>query len=361
MRADTGLMSGRTALANVRVFDGTALTEPATVVIDGDVIGADATGAAVADHRGAVLLPGLLDAHVHLGRPGDLGELARHGVTTALDMACWPRERVDSFRGQVPDIRSAGLPAIGPGGNHARMPGMPGEAILTDPAQARGFVARRVAEGADYIKVVIEGDLLSQATIDAVVAAGQAHGKLTVAHASSADAYRRAVRAGADVVTHVPRDAVLDADLAATMARNGQVAVPTLTMMKAVTDAFRVPGEDYAHSRDSVAVLHAAGVPVLAGTDALSGPAPIPNPVRLGSSLHDELALLVAAGLTEVEALRAATVLPARHFGLPDRGAIRPGLRADLIMIDADPTRDIGATRALRGVIAAGSDLIRDH
>ncbi|MEV7043568.1 amidohydrolase family protein [Amycolatopsis sp. NPDC051061] len=345
----------KTVLTGVRVFDGAALTEPTTVVIDGPLIGVDATGAEVVDGAGATLLPGLFDAHVHLLTPDDLRALAAHGVTTALDMACWPRDRVDSFRGRVPDIRSAGLPAIGPGGNHAKMPGMPEEAILTAPAQAAEFVARRVADGSDYLKVVIEGDLLDQATIDAVVDEGKAHGKLTVAHASSVDAYQRAVRAGADVITHVPRDGVLDAETTAKMAAQGQVAVPTLTMMDALTTKLGADG--YAFSRDSVTALHAAGVPILAGTDAFSAPM-LPVPVVQGASLHQELALLVEAGLSETDALRAATDLPARYFGFPDRGAVREGLRADLVLVDGDPTRDITTTGKIRRVWAAGEVVV---
>ncbi len=339
------------ALTGVRVFDSTGLTEPTTVVIDGSQIGSDPDGAEALDCAGATLLPGLFDAHVHLLAPDDLRALAAHGVTTALDMACWPRERVDSFRGQVPDVRSAGLPAIGPGGNHAKMPGMPEEAILTTSGQAAGFVARRVAEGSDYIKVVIEGDLLDQPTIDAVIAEGKAHGKLTVAHASSVDAYQRAVRAGADVVTHVPRDGVLDAATTARMVEQGQVAVPTLAMMEALTT--KVGADGYAFSRDSVVALYAAGVPVLAGTDAFSAPM-LPFPVVQGASLNHELELLVDAGLSAVDALRAATELPARHFGLPDRGAVWAGLRADLVLVEGDPTRDITATAKIQRVWAAG-------
>ena len=161
-----------TALQNVRVFDGDRLLEPGTVV----------------DGRGGVLLPGLFDAHVHLLGPDDLDLLAHAGVTTALDMACWPPQHVDALRGRAPDIRSAGTPAIGAGRTHARMPGMPAEAILNAPRQAAPFVEKRVAEGSDYIKVVIEWpgpDLLDQATIDAVVARARAHGKRSVAHASS--------------------------------------------------------------------------------------------------------------------------------------------------------------------------------
>lgn len=345
-----------TALNNVRVFDGTRLTEPQTVAFD-SVLGMDPAGAETIDGAGATLLPGLFDAHVHLNSSAELDQLAEHGITTALDMACWPQQKVDSFRGRVPDIRSAGLPAIGPGGPHSQMPGMPSEAILTDPAQAEQFVARRVAEASDYIKVVVDGQRLSQTVIDAVVAAGQAHGKQAVAHASSLDSFRRAVQAGADIITHAPRDGVLDPETIAQMVQQRQVSVPTLAMMEAIIDAFALPGEDYAYSRDSVAALHAAGVPICAGTDAFAGAVPIPKPVIHGPSLHHELELLVHAGLTNTEALRAATTLPAQHFELTDRGEIRPGLRADLLLVDDDPLSDITATRSIQRIWSTGNEI----
>ncbi|MFB7087884.1 amidohydrolase family protein [Streptomyces sp. NPDC056296] len=348
--------SSNIVLTNVRIFDGSQLTEPTSIAFNGGVIvPPDALpGTETVDCGGATLLPGLFDAHVHLLFPDDLVKLAAHGVTTALDMACWPPERVDSFRGHTPDIRSAGTPAIGGGGNHARMPGMPHDAILSNPGQAEHFVAQRVAEGADYIKVVIEGDLLSQATIDAVVTAGKARGRLTVAHASSVDAYRRAVQANADVITHAPRDGVLDTDIVAQMVQQQQVVVPTLAMMEAVIKGLAPAGQDYAFSRDSVTALHAAGVPILAGTDAFSGPAPLPNPVSHGSSIHRELELLVEAGLSEAAALRSATDLVAQQFNLTDRGALTPGLRADAILVDGDPLADIRATRNIRRIWASG-------
>ncbi|ATL69323.1 amidohydrolase family protein [Nocardia terpenica] len=126
-----------------------------TVVIDGDRIGEDPAGGEVLDAGGAVLLPGLIDAHVHLDGLDTLDLLAAHGVTTALDMAAAP-EAVAELRGLsgTTDIRSAGMPIIGPGGGHARVLGE--RAILTDPSHAAAAVAERVAEGADYLKLVLE-------------------------------------------------------------------------------------------------------------------------------------------------------------------------------------------------------------
>ena len=88
-------------------------------------------------------------------------------------------------------------------------------------------------------------------------------------------------------------------------------------------------------TREAVRQLVRAGVPILAGTDA-------PGPgSTYGASVHGELELLVGAGLTPVQALTAATSAPARAFRLADRGMIAPGKRADLVLVDGDPTTDI--------------------
>jgi imidazolonepropionase-like amidohydrolase len=99
--------------------------------------------------------------------------------------------------------------------------------------------------------------------------------------------------------------------------------------------------EGVSNAVESTRRLHAAGVPILAGTDA-------PNPgTAHGPSIHGEMALLVRAGMTPLEALRSATSRPADAFGLADRGRVRPGSRADLVLVDGDPARDITATRRI--------------
>jgi imidazolonepropionase-like amidohydrolase len=182
-----------------------------------------------------------------------------------------------------------------------------------------------------------------------------------VAHAVSTAALDMALRAGVDMITHVPLDRGLTESTAARVLAQKCVSIPTLTMMKGIVDrsaAVSQPkrvaaGPSYKSARGSVAELHRAGVPILAGTDANAGPG-IPFSPRHGESLHDELELLIEAGLSTVEALRAATVLPAQYFGLHDRGVIEPGRRADLLLIDGDPIADIRATRQIRRVWCAG-------
>ena len=358
--------SEKIALTNVRVFDGRELRGPTAVVMEGGIVGDNSEGARIIDAGGATLLPGLIDAHVHLLNEGHLQQLADFGVTTALDMGAWPPSMVDSLRNRtgMADMRSAGIPATSAGSSHSHLPGWPAEEMVDGPAGAAQFVTDRIAEGADYIKLIVDTPGPDQEILDALVAASHRHAKLTVAHAVSTAALDMALLAGVDMITHAPLDRPLTESTTARILAQGCVSIPTLTMMKGVVDRIAavaasqpegVPaaGPSYESARDSVAELRRAGVPILAGTDANAGPG-IPFSPRHGESLHDELELLIEAGLSTVEALRAATVLPAQYFGLHDRGVIEPGRRADLVLVDGDPIADIRATRQIRRVWCAG-------
>lgn len=349
----------RTAITNVRVFDGRQLQPPSTVVIEGDRIGSDAGGARLVDGDGGVLLPGLIDAHVHVQDRHQLVLLSGFGVTTALDMASLP-EVINPLRGAagLTDIRSAGISAIAPGSLHSRIPVMGQRGLVAGAGQAAGFVADRVAEGSDYIKIIIgnPGPSHDQATLDALVAAAREHAKLSVAHASSYESVELAQRAGVRVLTHVPLDKALDESAGAQASAEGRILIPTLAMMEGVVVQSAPPGADYAAARQSVLVMHQAGVPILAGTDANASPG-VPAAISHGSSLHHELELLVDAGLSTLDALRGATSRPARYFGLGDRGVIEPGRRADLVLIDGDPLQDITATRSIRRIWCGGVEV----
>lgn len=359
-------MSETIAITHVRVFDGKALTDERTVVIDHGIISDAITADRTVDGQHGTLLPGFIDSHVHLLNVADLEQGTQWGCTTMLDMGSPAMMLTNSLRHRngLADIRGSGNPASAPGGMQTTRMGFPPSSAVTGPADAARFVADRVLEGADYIKVIVEDPrrmgsaALDVATIAALVEAAHKQGLKVIAHISTLAALMNAADGGVDIITHAPLDSAVDEPLASSLKERGIVSVPTLTMMHAVAGrAEHLPTHGtaiaYAHARSTVSAFHRAGIPILAGTDSNTAPAS-PAQIQPGESLHDELRLLVEAGLTPVEALRSATVLPATFFGLTDRGVIEVGRRADLLLIEGDPIQDITATRAIRGVWAAG-------
>jgi imidazolonepropionase-like amidohydrolase len=359
-------MSEAIAITNVKVFDGKALTDERTVVIEDGIISDAANADRIVDGQHGTLLPGFIDCHVHLLSAAELEQGTRWGSTTMLDMGAPTMALTNSLRHRkgLADIRGAGNPASAPGGMQTTRMGMPLSSAVTGPADATRFVTERVSEGADYIKVIVEDPdrmgsaALDSTTISALVEAAHKTGLKVIAHVSALNAFMIAAAAGVDIITHAPLDADLDEQLASSLAKRGIVSVPTLTMMRTLV---RIAGQlpthgsaiAYAHARSTVSALHQAGVTILTGTDANMAPVS-PAQIQHGEALHDELRLLVEAGLTPVEALRSATILPAEFFGFTDRGAIEAGRRADLLLIEGDPTQDITITRVIRGVWVAG-------
>jgi len=341
----------------------------------------------VVDGRGQTLLPGFFDAHTHLGSfqpEQSLADALAFGVTTELEM--WGSVASAALRkkaadGELPggaDLRTAGTGVTVPGGHPTQMDG-PAFPVLAPGDDVQAFVDARIAEGGDYLKVVYEHAFptLTRAQLDDVVAAAHRRDRLVVAHVTLQRDARDAIAAGVDGLVHIFADTPPAADFAALAARRHVFVVPTLSVFEAVTGgsdpawwkaapfASRITpsvraslqrpmpaglgaGMKLAHAVAAVAALHRAGVPILAGTDA-------PSPgLAHGLSLHRELELLVRCGLTPSQALAAATSVPARVFGFHDRGRIAPGLRADLLLVDGDPTADVRATRAIAGVWKAG-------
>ncbi len=381
---------------NARVFDGTRVIE-ADVLVRGDAI-ADvgktlpaSEDAEVVDGRGKTLMPGLIDSHTH-AFGNALEQALIFGVTTELDMftdagmARSMREQQAAGRASGrADLFSAGTLVTAPGG-HGTQYGLPIPTI-TAPEQAQEFVDARIAEGSDWIKIVYDDGraygmstpTVSAKTMRAVIAAAHARKKLAVVHIGTLAAAREAVDAGADAIVHLFVDRAPDAELGAFVAARGAFVIPTLVVLKSVTgsagggslagDAAIGPFLDagaraqlqqsfprradqppvhYAAAEATIRQLAAANVPILAGSDA-------PNPgTAHGAALHRELELLVAAGLTPLQALAAATSAPAKAFRLHDRGRIAKGLRADLLLVEGDPTRDVTATRRIAGVWKGG-------
>jgi imidazolonepropionase-like amidohydrolase len=384
-------------IRNVRIFDGSrVLAEDTVIVRNGKIaeIGkrlSAPTGAQVIDGSGQTLLPGLIDAHTHV-----FGEALKHalifGLTTELDMFTDYRMAAEIRRQQAAgksldaaDLFSAGTLVTAPKG-HGTEYGFPIPTI-TGPGEAQAFVDARIAEGSDYIKIIYDDgstfgrrfENISKATLAAVVAAAHKRGKLAVIHIGSLQGARDAIDAGADGLAHLFIDRPPDPDFGRFVAAHHAFVVPTLTVLESlsgtpsgaslITDPNLGPyisladaanlnksfpfgagvKSSYAAAEETVRQLKAAHVPILAGTDA-------PNPgTAHGASIHRELELLVQAGLTPMEALASATSIPAQQFHLTDRGRIARGLRADLLLVNGNPTTDIKATRNIASVWKFGA------
>jgi imidazolonepropionase-like amidohydrolase len=389
---------------DVRLFDGERATEHRSVLVrDGAISQVGGTelavpaGAAVIDGRGRTLLPGLIDAHVHLSdsAEADLRQSAALGVTTVLDMfsAGTRFERIKALRSAdgpgMADVRTAGVGATPPGGHPTQMGGPPFP-MIADSADAPAFIDARIAEGSDYIKIIYD-DLKSigmsvtkmdRRTLRGLVAAAHARGKLAVVHALTEGLARDAIEANADGLVHLFTGATVSADFAHLVASHHAFVVPTLSVVyracgqaigpRIANDsllrpyispsmrgraALVLPAAGIATScegtKEAVRQLSREGVPLLAGADA-------PSPgTAYGASLHGELELLAGAGLTPVQALIAATSAAAKAFRLTDRGRVAPGLRADLVLVEGDPTTDVLATRRIVTVWKRGVPVTR--
>jgi imidazolonepropionase-like amidohydrolase len=394
------VLSAQTAITNVRLFDGTHVVQHATVVFDSTrIIAAGANvkvpaGATVIDGKGKTLMPGLIDAHTHVF-PASLERALRFGVTTELDMfTSLPTLnplRAEQAKGPVTnraDVYSAGTLVTVAGGHGSEYFPIP---TFKTGDDAQAFIDARIAEGSDYIKLIEESGeaygmkwpTLSKADLALLVAAAHKRGKLAVVHVSTASGAHDAIDAGADALVHIFADKAPEASFGKFVAAHHAFVAPTLSVNESttgvasgaslITDKYLAPYLDadeiknlkasfplrttatvnMANAFEAVRQLKAAGVPILAGTDA-------PNPgTAHGVSMHRELELLVEAGLTPTEALAAATSAPAKQFKLDDRGRIAAGLRADLLLVDGDPTTDIFATRNIVTVWKNGVALDR--
>jgi imidazolonepropionase-like amidohydrolase len=379
--------SARTlAITGANVIDVTtgSTRKDATVVVRGGRI--DAVGdrglampedAERLDAKGLTLLPGLWDMHAHLKQVEWLPAYLASGVTTVRDLGN-ETEFLTTLRDGLAVNPAAGPRVLAAGFIDATpAEGAPYTSAVADsPEQGRELVRRYRAAGFDAIKVWSN---VSAETLSAIAAEAHTLGLKVTGHVPSALTLEDALARGLDQVNHIGyvTDALSRGDVLETLRKAQNVVDPTLVVTRYATrprttplasyepcaewmprelveiwSAFGVAPEDAAEGEAqlerglaAVRALHAAGVPIVAGSDQ-----GLP-----GCTLLLELELYVRAGLTPLEALRTATLVPARVMGLEgELGSIAPGMRADLILVDGNPLDDIRALRNLRRVIRDG-------
>jgi imidazolonepropionase-like amidohydrolase len=290
--------------------------------------------AEVVHATGCSLLPGFIDAHVHIGF-FEPGRVLRGGVTTVRDLG-WPpdvifplarRSRDERFDG--PTIVAAGPMLTAPGGYPTRAAWAPaGTGIeIGDAPAARAVVRETAARGAAIIKVALEprvGPVFAPDVLAAIVTEAHAVGLKVTGHVGGLEQLEVALEAGIDELAHVPMTSEkLPGEIVARMVDAEMVVVPTLSIFS---------GDELEGAVENLARFLAAGGRVVYGTDlGNEGPQPGID--------ETEIAALVRAGMTPLEIVATATTAAARHLNL-DVGVLEPFRRADMVLVEGDVTRD---------------------
>jgi imidazolonepropionase-like amidohydrolase len=315
------------------------------------------------DGTGLVLMPGLADMHVHL-LEADLTTYLAYGITTVRNM--WGHAAVSGMDARIRNgaLQGPFIYSTSPGidGPPAKWPVTQ---IVETPAEATATVARLVGEGWPMLKVYQD---LRPDVYQAVVEAARAHDVPFMGHVPHRIGLREVLLSGQASLEHLggydvelggargtagwlQMDAAGIPEVVAWTWESGAYVCPTLAVFKEIAatssagDASVIAG----NRRTFVKALHDGYVPLLVGTD--SGIDLVPP----GSSLHEELREFIAAGLSPYATLAAATITPARFLGEEEEfGAVREGLRADLLLLTGNPLADIDALSDPAGIMVNG-------
>lgn len=364
--------------------------------------------AMVVDASEQVVIPGIIDTHVHLGeqaiirQSSDYEEQVRlHlrqnlalGVTTVFSLGL-DRDYIFSLRDGTwkDDVSGARILTAGTGfaavGGHPTQFGLNELNEIDDPAQAREQVQQLARRRVDGIKIWFarmpgRSDLpiFKAEVARAIIDEAHRHDIRVMAHINAAEDTKTLVRAQLDGITHIARNPY-DEETLQLMAQQGTIVAPTLVqrrkalifkedeglledplvraalgqeaddLKQATADAkpetLESMRESYEQAKENVRQLHAAGITLAVGTDAGTGFAP------MGLVAHEEIAAFVDAGLSPMEALVAATRGSAQWAGVSDRvGTLEAGKLADMVILEQSPLLDIRNTRKIVQVILGG-------
>ncbi len=386
--------------ASVVRLDGGAPILDAVVVIEGERIAAMGpagstrvpTGAEVVRADGMWLLPGLTNMHVHLGLalPGKVAAELANEKDTELALRVADNARQSLLSGvttiRTPgDRRAAAIAldkaiqkgqAVGP-----RIFSASDTVVITGRASGRSetydgpyelikAVRSRVRDGASWIKIAISGGIASQGgaiaesimtpeEIDAVIDAAHRFGRKVTAHSGSPQATSVAIDAGVDCIEHGYH---LNREVLVKMRENGTWLVPTIVVSQPATAPFfeKIGSPDWYLERlatvgkDHWKALQMAievGVNIALGTDQFPY-----EPNDGTTATVREAEYYVAAGMTPLQALRSATIEPAKLLEADkDLGSLEVGKYADILAVPSDPTKDISALREIQLVMKGGT------
>jgi len=414
----TLLLAGTIAFRGAALIDGTGappIPDSLLVVSGGKIVSVGhATpqavaglppGARVVDVAGKWIIPGLIDAHVHADSDQDLRTMLHWGITSVRLMEEDTAKAVDvsarsHTRSDLPDVFAAAPIFTTKGGwwDQGQPPDKNLNRFPATAAEAREAVRKAKALGTREIKIMLDDmawcrapkpplPKVSQPVLEALLGEARDLGLLAIVHAPNLVDAKAALAAGATALAHGVLDP-LDDDTLGELHRSPRAYVPTMDIFEFLADprgdldrvlgppgsqverwlepatVGRLRSSEYSDHyragypnvenvsrrlpilRENLRRLKAAGAPIAMGTDMWAYP---------GLAASVEMELYVRAGLTPIEAIRSATQTAALSISNPtDRGTLEPGRRADLLVLDADPLRDVVNVRRIDSVWKAG-------
>jgi imidazolonepropionase-like amidohydrolase len=358
-----------------------------TVVIEGSrIVGIEAKprGNPTWDLRGLTLMPGGIDTHVHIGwhfgRNGKLYDEEEKGIEkeTPADVVLHAADNaVETVRSGITTVQSLGAPEDAALRDAVARGILPGPRILTSlepiedpslsPEKMREGVRRRAAEGADVIKIFASKSIrdggaptLTQEQLDAACGEAKAHHLRTAVHAHGIESVRRAVLAGCTSIEH---GVLLDAATLRFIAEHGTWFDPNIDLVfrnyfenkQHFVGVGNFTDQGFEQMRRAVPLaldvfkkaLKTPGLKIVFGTDAVAG--------AHGRNFEELIYRVEKGGQDPMAAIVSATSRAAESLGLQDKtGAVAPGLEADLIAVEGDPTKDINALRHVAWVMKGG-------
>ncbi len=378
------------ALRNATVVDSEGVVESDVAIENEKIVSVgDAPDAdRELDATGQYVVPGLIDAHVHLmldGRPdsssvhretptalaytaaANLRDALRAGVTTVRDLGAPGTLAIDAARAveagviDGPRVLACGENIVMTGG-HGHWFGREADGVV----EITKAVREQLKRGAEVVKCMATGGVLTEGAetgapgltleeLEALVRTAESKNVPTAAHAHGAGGIKNATQAGISSVEH---GTFMDREAAELMAENGTYWVPTASALSGIIEHgvesgipdWAVAKAEAAETAFVEAFEHAteAGVPIAMGTDA-------GTPFNFHRDIPTELERMVEYGLSPEAAFEAATVNGAELLGLTDVGRVGEGYRADLLILESNPCEDASAWQEVEHVVKAGS------
>jgi imidazolonepropionase-like amidohydrolase len=407
----TGAASAATLIHAGRLVDGVSAAprERVTIVVEGDRIQgieggfrAPGSGDEVVDLTQATVMPGFMDMHVHLtseySRTSEIDNLKKAEADRAYDSTVFAertlmagfttvrnlgdqwnvsialRRAIEAGKVPGPRVYTSGR-SIGTRGGHADATNSFGpflssndprlDTVCSGADSCREAVRQRYQDGADSIKITATGGVLSIAKsgsapqftdeeLVGVISTAHDYGMKVAAHAHGAEGIKRAVRAGIDSIEH---GTFMDDEGTRLMKENGTHYVPTISAGKFVYQQAQDPTYFPAIVRPKALAVGPqiqktfgkawkAGITIMFGTDC-------------GVCAHGdnakEFGYMVEAGMPVMDAIRSATIVPARYLGIADRlGSLEPGKVADIVAVPGNPLDDVHVLERVSFVMKDG-------